>query len=72
MVQVLALSCKDRENDRESRRNDMAGWYLFLVIIVAVVGMVLLISRFKWHPFIVLLLAGYFVGILWVECLLMI
>lgn len=36
----------------------MAGWYLFLVIIVAVVGMVLLISRFKWHPFIVLLLAG--------------
>ena len=42
----------------------MAGWYLFLVIIVAVVGMVLLISRFKWHPFIVLLLAGYFVGIL--------
>ncbi len=42
----------------------MAGWYLFLVIIVAIVGMVLLISRFKWHPFIVLLLAGYFVGIL--------
>lgn len=42
----------------------MAGWYLFLVIIVAIVGMVLLISKFKWHPFIVLLLAGYFVGIL--------
>ena len=42
----------------------MAGWYLFLVIIVAIVGMVLLISRFKWHPFIVLLLAGYFVGVL--------
>lgn len=42
----------------------MAGWYLFLVIIVAVVGMILLISKFKWHPFIVLLLAGYFVGIL--------
>ena len=42
----------------------MAGWYLFLVIIVAIVGMVLLISRYKWHPFIVLLLAGYFVGVL--------
>ncbi len=42
----------------------MAGWYLFLVIIVAIVGMVLLISKFKWHPFIVLLLAGYFVGVL--------
>ncbi|MDT4762593.1 GntP family permease [Sphaerochaeta sp. PS] len=42
----------------------MAGWYLFLVIIVAIVGMILLISKFKWHPFIVLLLAGYFVGVL--------
>ncbi|NCB97725.1 MAG: GntP family permease [Bacteroidia bacterium] len=42
----------------------MAGWYLFLIIIVAIVGMILLISKFKWHPFIVLLLAGYFVGIL--------
>jgi len=42
----------------------MAGWYLFLVIIVAIVGMVLLISKFKWHPFIVLLLSGYFIGIL--------
>jgi GntP family gluconate:H+ symporter len=42
----------------------MAGWYLFLIIIVAIVGMILLISRFKWHPFIVLLLAGYFVGVL--------
>jgi GntP family gluconate:H+ symporter len=42
----------------------MAGWYLFLVIIVAIVGMVLLISKFKWHPFIVLLLSGYFVGVL--------
>ena len=42
----------------------MAGWYLFLVIIVAIVGMVLLISKFKWHTFIVLLLSGYFIGIL--------
>ncbi len=42
----------------------MASWYLFLVIIVAIVGMVLLISKFKWHPFIVLLLSGYFIGIL--------
>ncbi|WP_320129195.1 GntP family permease [uncultured Sphaerochaeta sp.] len=42
----------------------MAGWYLFLVIIVAIVGMVVLISKFKWHPFIVLLLSGYFVGVL--------
>ncbi|MEA4858872.1 MAG: GntP family permease [Sphaerochaeta sp.] len=42
----------------------MAGWYLFLIIIVAIVGMILLISKFKWHPFIVLLLAGYFVGVL--------
>lgn len=42
----------------------MAGWYLFLIIIVAIVGMILLISKFKWHPFIVLLLAGYFVGVM--------
>jgi len=41
----------------------MAGWYLFLIIIVSIVGMVLLISKYKWHPFIVLLLAGYFVGL---------
>jgi gluconate:H+ symporter, GntP family len=40
----------------------MTGWFLFLVIFVAIVGMVLLISKFKWHPFIVLLLAAYFVG----------
>ena len=42
----------------------MSGLYLFLIIIIAVVGMILLISKFKWHPFIVLLLAGYFVGIM--------
>ncbi|MFA6784873.1 MAG: GntP family permease, partial [Sphaerochaeta sp.] len=42
----------------------MSGLYLFLIIIVAVVGMILLISKFKWHPFIVLLLAGYFVGVM--------
>ncbi len=42
----------------------MAGWYLFLIIFIAIVGMVLLISKYKWHPFIVLLLAGYFVGVL--------
>lgn len=36
---------------------------LFGIILVAIVGMIVLISRFKWHPFIVLLLAAYFVGI---------
>ncbi|MCF7940681.1 MAG: GntP family permease [Spirochaetia bacterium] len=42
----------------------MTGWYLFLVIFIAIVGMIVLISKFKWHPFIVLLLSAYFVGLL--------
>lgn len=41
----------------------MPGWYLFSAVIIAIVAMVLLISKFKWHPFIVLLLVSYFVGI---------
>lgn len=41
----------------------MPGWYLFLAVIIAIVGMVLLISKLNWHPFVVLLLAAYFVGI---------
>ncbi len=35
---------------------------LFGIIFVAIVGMIILISKYKWHPFIVLLLAAYFVG----------
>jgi GntP family gluconate:H+ symporter len=40
-----------------------SGLGLFAIIIIAVVGMIILISKFKWHPFIVLLLAAYFVGL---------
>ena len=40
-----------------------SGLFLFGTIIIAIVGMILLISKFKWHPFIVLLLATYFVGL---------
>lgn len=40
----------------------VSGMGLFAVILVAVIGMVILISKFKWHPFIVLILAAYFVG----------
>jgi len=40
----------------------ISGMGLFGVILVAVIGMVILISRLKWHPFIVLILAAYFVG----------
>lgn len=41
-----------------------SGLFLFGIILVAIVGMIVLISKFKWHPFIVLLLAAYFVGLL--------
>ncbi len=39
-----------------------SGLMLFVIIAVAIVGSVVLISRYRWHPFIVLLLAAYFVG----------
>ncbi|MCG8551294.1 MAG: GntP family permease [Desulfobacterales bacterium] len=42
----------------------VSGMGLFGIIIIAVIGMVILISKFKWHPFIVLILAAYFVGML--------
>lgn len=40
-----------------------SGFGLFLIIIVAICGMIVLISKFKWHPFIVLLLSALFVGL---------
>ncbi|HEY8344436.1 MAG TPA: GntP family permease [Bacillota bacterium] len=40
-----------------------SGFSLFLIISVAIVGMIVLISKFKWHPFIVLLLSALFVGL---------
>lgn len=40
----------------------ISGAGLFATILVAVVGMVILISKYKWHPFIVLILSAYFVG----------
>ena len=40
-----------------------SGLFLFGIIFIAIIGMIVLISRFKWHPFIVLLLAAYFVGL---------
>ncbi|NCD34295.1 MAG: GntP family permease [Spartobacteria bacterium] len=40
----------------------MSGIGMFAIVLIAVVGMIVLISKFKWHPFIVLLLAAYFVG----------
>ena len=40
-----------------------SGLFLFGIILLAIVGMIMLISKFKWHPFIVLLLATYFVGL---------
>jgi GntP family gluconate:H+ symporter len=39
------------------------GFGLFAIILIAIVGMILLISKLKWHPFIVLLLAAFFVGL---------
>lgn len=36
---------------------------LFIIVIVAILAMVVLISKFKWHPFIVLILCSYFVGL---------
>lgn len=40
----------------------ISGIGLFATILVAVIGMVILISKYKWHPFIVLILSAYFVG----------
>ncbi|QZY54427.1 GntP family permease [Crassaminicella profunda] len=40
-----------------------SGFGLLAIIVIAVIGMIVLISKFKWHPFIVLLLSGYFVGL---------
>ena len=38
------------------------GFVLFGIIIIGVVGMIILISKFKWHPFIAMLVAAYFIG----------
>ncbi|QUI23790.1 GntP family permease [Vallitalea pronyensis] len=40
-----------------------SGIGLFLIVIIAIVGTIFLISKFKMHPFIVLLLASYFIGL---------
>lgn len=40
-----------------------SGLGLIAIISIAVIAMVVLISKFKWHPFIVLLLSAYFVGL---------
>ncbi|GMQ64295.1 GntP family permease [Vallitalea maricola] len=40
-----------------------SGIGLFIIVLIAIVGTIILISRFKMHPFIVLLLAAYFIGI---------
>ena len=42
----------------------VSGMGLFGVILVAVIAMVILISKFKWHPFLVLILSAYFVGMM--------
>lgn len=41
----------------------MSGVYLFLVVLAAILAMIVLIARFRWHPFIVLLLAAYGIGL---------
>src|SRR5690554_1113814 len=41
----------------------LSGFGLFAIIFIAIVAMIILISRFKWHPFIVLLLSALFVGL---------
>jgi GntP family gluconate:H+ symporter len=38
------------------------GFMLFGIIIAGVAGMIILISKFKWHPFIAMLIASYFIG----------
>jgi GntP family gluconate:H+ symporter len=38
------------------------GFTLFGIIIAGVAGMIILISKFKWHPFIAMLIASYFIG----------
>jgi|SRR5690554_1024196 len=39
------------------------GLGLFIIVLVAICGMIYLISKRKWHPFLVLLLAALFVGL---------
>lgn len=41
-----------------------SGLGLFIIIFLAISGMIVLISKFKWHPFIVLILAALFVGLM--------
>jgi len=41
-----------------------SGLFLFGIILIAIVGMIFLISKLRWHPFIVLLIAAYFVGLM--------
>lgn len=36
---------------------------LFLIVLLAIIGTIILISKFKMHPFIVMLLATYFIGL---------
>lgn len=40
-----------------------SGLGLFIIIIIAIVGMIFLISKVKLHPFITLLLATFFIGL---------
>lgn len=40
-----------------------SGLGLFLIVIIAIVGMILLISKAKLHPFITLILTAYFIGL---------
>ena len=41
-----------------------SGLGLFFIILIAISGMIVLISKFKWHPFIVLILSALFVGLM--------
>ncbi len=40
-----------------------SGIGLFLIVVFAIIGMIVLISKFKIHPFIVLIIASYFIGL---------
>ena len=42
----------------------MSGWFLIVLLILAIVFIVLATARFKLHPFLVLLLAAYGLGLL--------
>lgn len=39
------------------------GMGLFLIVVVSIVAMIVLISKYKMHPFIVMLLCTYFIGL---------